>query len=145
MHDRRDPWTVLHEDHPDIVLVRLPIAGRGRYYDGKRAIVLRSGMLLVEERATLWHEIVHARRRDTACEGRALRRMEAECHRAAARLAIHIHDLADALCWSDDEHEQADQLKTTVEYLRIRKDPRNLHPSERHYLRRRRSMKEHTA
>lgn len=145
MPDRRDPWTVLHEDHPDIVLERQPIAARGRYYNGRRAIVLRTGLLLVEERATLWHELIHAERRDTRCEGRAQRRMEAECHRAAARRSVDVRDLADALCWTDCEHEQADQLKTTVEYLRIRMDPRNLHPSERHYLRRRLSMKEHTA
>lgn len=145
MADRRDPWTVLSEDHPDLVLVRAPIAGRGRYYDGKRAIVIRDDLLVVEERATLWHEIVHARRGDTRCNGRHLRRMEAECHRAAARASIDIHDLADAMTWSDCEHEQADQLKTTVEYVRIRKDPRHLHPAERGVLRRRLAMKEHSA
>lgn len=139
-----DPWKALRE-RPDLVLLRAPIAERGRYYHRLRTIVVRAGLLLVEERATLWHELVHAERGDEPCVGRDQRRMEAACHREAARRSIDIRDLADAMCWSDDEHEQADQLKTTVEYLQIRKDPRHLHPAERAFLRRRLDMKEHTA
>lgn len=139
-----DPWTAL-SDQPHLQLLLAPISERGRYYHRLRTIVLRSGMLLVEQRATLWHELVHAERGDEHCDGRDHRRQEAHCHREAARRAIDIHDLADALIWSDDEHEQADQLKTTVEYVRIRKDPRHLHPAERAYLRGRLAMKEETA
>lgn len=36
------------------------ISEPGRYYHGRRAIVLRSGMLLEEERWELWHELVHS-------------------------------------------------------------------------------------
>ncbi|MCW2545387.1 MAG: hypothetical protein JWM40_2939 [Frankiales bacterium] len=129
----------------DLLLLRAPIPERGRYYHRLRAIVVRAGLLIVEERATLWHELVHAERGDEHCEGRDHLRQEARCHREAARRSIDLRDLADAMCWSDDEHEQADQLKTTVEYLRIRLDPRHLHPAERAYLRRQLEMKEQSA
>lgn len=145
MHDRRDPWTVLREDHPGLVLVRAPIGSRGRFYAGKQGIVVRDDLLLVEERAALWHEIVHARRRDTRCDGLDLLRMEKSCRREAARLSIEINDLADTLLWARDVHEVADHLKTIAEYVVIRLDPRNLHPAERGLLRRRLAMKEHPA
>jgi len=145
VHDPRDPWTVLREDHPELVLVRAPIGARGRYYNGRKGIVVRDDLLIVQERAALWHEIVHARRGDQPCSGRDLARMELSCRRDAAKLAISIEALADALLWSDCEYQQADELKTIVEYVRIRKDPRNLHPSERGFLKRRLAMKEHTA
>lgn len=96
-------------------------------------------MLLAEQRATLWHELVHEERGDEACRPQD----EARVNREAARRAIDVHDLADALCWSDCRVEQAEQLKTTVEQLQVRLD--NLHPSERGYLRRRVQLKEETA
>lgn len=139
-----DPWTALGE-RPHLQLLRAPIAERGRYYHRLRTIVIRTGLLLVEERATLWHELVHADRGDERCEGVVHRRNEARCHREAARRSIDIHDLADALAWLDCEHQVAEHLKTTVEYLQIRLDPRNLHPAERGLLRRALAQREDIA
>ena len=100
--------------------------------------MLRTGMLLVEQRSVLWHELVHADRGDTeGCSD------ERTCIRDAAREAIAVEDLANVVCWSEDAHERADELKVTVELLDARMD--HLHPSERGYLQRRLSMKEHTA
>jgi hypothetical protein len=136
-----DPWAELAA-RPDLLLVRAPIAERGRYYHGRRAIVLRTGLLLVEERATLWHELVHAERGDEPCD-RWDDRQEGRCTREAARRAIGVRDLADALVWSSCEHEVADELKTTTELLRARLE--HLHPAERGYLRRRLEAREGAA
>lgn len=135
-----DPWKALHE-RPDLNLVRAPIRERGRYYHRLRTIVIRTGMLIVQERDTLWHELVHADRGDEwPCDERLHERQEAWCAKQAARKAILIEDLADALLWSPHLDEQADQLKTTRETLQIRLH--HLHPSERHYLRRRLDLRE---
>lgn len=64
--DRRDgAWAAL-AGLDDVVLLRAPIAELGRYYDGVRAIVLREDLPAEQEQAVLWHEVLHARRRDTA-------------------------------------------------------------------------------
>ncbi len=132
-----DPWLALAA-RPHLQLLHAPIPERGRYYHDLRTIVLRTGLLLVEQRAVLWHELVHADRGDRqGCSD------ERTCVRDAARRAIDLHELADALAWSEDRHEVADQLKTTAELLDARLA--NLHPSERGYLQRRLSMKEHSA
>jgi hypothetical protein len=136
-----DPWAALRE-RPHLQLLVAPIPETGRYYHRLRTIVLRSGMLLAEQRATLWHELVHADRGDEPC-GDHDARQELSCHREAARRAIDLHDLADAVCWSDSHEEQAEQLKTTVDLLETRLH--HLHPSERGYLQRRRAMKEQGA
>lgn len=113
---------------------------RGRYYHRLRAIVLRRGMSIVEQRVTLWHELVHAERGDETC----LPKYEhTQVEREAARRAIVLEDLADALLWSQDPAEVADQLKVTEDLLRVRLD--HLHPAERGYLLRRVSMREHSA
>ncbi len=138
-----DPWKALRE-RPDINLVRAPIAERGRYYHRLRTIVIRTGMLIVQERATLWHELVHADRGDESpCDPHLDQRQELWCAKAAARAAIPIEDLADALLWSSYLDEQADQLKTTPETVQIRLD--HLHPSERGYLKRRIALRDGAA
>lgn len=102
--------------------------------------MLRRGLSLVEQRSVLWHELVHAERGDEHCSDKTER---CRIDREAARRAIDLYDLADAMCWSEHHDEQADQLKVTPHLLRVRLD--SLHPSERGYLTRRLSMKERTA
>jgi hypothetical protein len=113
---------------------------KGRYYARWRVIFLRKGLPLVEQRATLWHELVHAERGDEHCNPKTERN---HVDREAARRAIDLYDLADALLWSNYLGEQADQLKTTEHLLRIRLE--HLHPSERGYLRRRLEQREGAA
>ena len=138
-----DPWEAL-SSRPDLLLVRAPISDRGRYYHRLRTIVVRAGMLLVEERATLWHELVHADRGDHGdCDEREAARQERTCVQEAARRAIALEPLAVALLWSADLTEVADELKTTPEMLQARLE--HLHPAERGYLRQRLASKEHPA
>jgi hypothetical protein len=89
----------------DVVLVRQPIAEPARYYHGRRAIVLRSGRSLEEERRCLWHELVHAERGDTVCTGWAAsateRRVEREAARRAMPLVVMERRLAVATDWDD--------------------------------------------
>lgn len=123
---------------PHLQLIHAAIPERGRYYHALRTIVLRTGMLIVEQRASLWHEIAHADRGDTVnCTN------ETKCQQEAARRGILLDDLADALLCLEYPADVADQLKTTVETLQTRLD--HLHPSERGYLQRRLSMKESSA
>lgn len=127
-----DPWEELAKTN--IMLARLPIPELGRYYSRRRAIVVRAGLLLVEERAVLWHELVHALRRDSRCltDGVVGLRIEASCDLEAARRALPIEDVASVMRWADSDSEAADALKTTPELLGIRLS--KLHPSERALL-----------
>ncbi|SDP49706.1 hypothetical protein SAMN04489867_2662 [Pedococcus dokdonensis] len=99
-----DPWSVLGEMR-DVVLLRQPIVEPGRYYHSRRAIVLRSGRSLEEERCSLWHELVHAERGDTVCTGWVAsateRWVEREAARRAMPLAVMERRLAVASDWDD--------------------------------------------
>jgi hypothetical protein len=57
------PWIALAA-RTDLNLVRAAISSQGRYYDSHRTIVMRDDLLIEEERRHLWHELVHADRRD---------------------------------------------------------------------------------
>lgn len=133
-----DPWAALRQ-RPHLTLIRWPIPELGRYYVHRHVIVIRKGLRLVEERSVLWHELVHADRGDEHCSPKT----DGLVTREAARRAIAVDELADAMLWSDHPAEQADQLKVTEALLQVRLE--HLHPSERGYLQRRLSMKEHTA
>jgi hypothetical protein len=79
----RDPWVVLAQT--DLALVRWPIPELGRYYDSLRAIVLRTDLDPDVERVVLWHELLHAERRDTACSltDEEHEELDREAHRRA--------------------------------------------------------------
>jgi hypothetical protein len=89
----------------DVVLLRQPIAEPARYYHARRAIVLRSGRSLEEERRCLWHELVHAERGDSECSGwvrsTTERSVEREAARRAMPLAVMEHRLTVATDWDD--------------------------------------------
>ena len=67
--------------------------------------------------------------------GWARSREEEAVNALAARKLIEIRELGEALAWSLDPHEVADELWVDVPTLEARL--RHLHPSEVHYLRRR--------
>jgi hypothetical protein len=128
-----DPWQVLATT--DLVLVRVAMPELGRYYDEHRVIFIRKGLLLVEERAVLWHELVHSRRRDRRCADGVLgARQEASVDREAARWAIPLPALLEAMRGEPPLDEAADWLKTTPALLRVRLQ--GLHPAERAQVRR---------
>ncbi len=122
-----DPWRVLART--DLLVVRLPIPEAGRYYHEERTIVLRKGLLLVEERAALWHELVHARRGDEVQAWPLGARVEASVDREAARRAMPLASLLEATSGDPSRAEVADRLKTTEHLLGVRLAA--LHPAER--------------
>lgn len=128
-----DPWQVLR--HSDLILERAPIAQLGRYYNDRRAIVIRQGLLIVQERTVLWHELVHARRRDEGCGDPYFDEdQERSVDREAARWSMPTRALLWAARGAYSYAEVADTLKTTEPMLHVRLD--TLHPAERAALRR---------
>lgn len=94
---------------------------------------------------TLAHEAIHAERRDRPCADPVSEAVqELVVAKEAARGLIDIRRLADAaLAHPDDAHMVAEQLDVDYDTLALR--VRWLHPSERHYLRRRLAALEHPA
>lgn len=112
-------------------MVRLPIPEPARYYDSRRSIVLRTGLLLEEERRYLWHELVHADRRDQACHGSIA--VETGVEREAARRAMPLASLLWAFRLEWQRHQVAGLLKLPEEWVQFRLD--TAHPAERSRLR----------
>lgn len=127
-----DPWAFLARELPDVHLIRKPIAEPGRYYDGERAIVLRRGLLLEQERRYLWHEIVHALRRDSSCTGFMAGKMERAVEKEAARRAMPPSVLLAGARASIDFHDLVWRMKVPENWVRFRIDI--AHPSERQRL-----------
>lgn len=107
-----------------------------RYFHTVRRVLMdRRIDLQVERRCTLAHELGHAVRGDLPCgDDRADDRQEAAVEQWAARQLIELPALAEALKWSDDPAEVADELWVTPDLLEVRIS--HLHPSERAWLRR---------
>lgn len=85
--DRADGAWVALAELPDVMLLRAPIPEHGRYYDGLRAIVLREDLPRGQEQAVLWHEVLHAQRRDTS----AITEAEHEALDREAYLLAEMH------------------------------------------------------
>lgn len=115
----------------DINLIRAPIDKPGRYYDEHRTIVMRSGLLIVEERRHLWHELAHADRRDTAAHNDPA--VERVVERHAAQNAMPWESLLWAWSEATDLTEMADLLKLPEDWVWFRL--RNLHPAQKAMLR----------
>ena len=128
------PWRVLGR-RPDWTLVwaLLPAEILGVTCWATRTITLDRRLSQAERRTTLAHELVHVER------GPAVRGHvgwdERQVEMETARRLIGIRELGEALAWSRDPWEVADELWTTPALVRVRLE--HLHPAERHYLRRR--------
>lgn len=116
----------------DLVLHRAPISEPARYYDSERAIVVRRGLLLEEERRYLWHELVHADRRDQSCHVDA--KAETSVEREAARRALPLTTLLWAFGRAATHEEVVDLLKLPVGWIQYRLNI--AHPAERALIRR---------
>lgn len=137
-----DPWEVLAGTDIELAHVVMPEAGR--YYHRQRVIFLRQGLLLVEQRATLWHELVHARRGDQRCGMPYFdQSQELSVDREAARWAMPTDALLAAFVGARCLAEVADALKTTESLLAVRLN--SLHPAERAAVRRLREQLEEAA
>lgn len=117
---------------PDVLLHRAPIAEPARYYDEERAIVMRRGLLLREERRFLWHELVHADRRDRSCH--VDQKAETSVEREAVQRAIPRPTLEWAWGRAREWHELAELLKLPEAWVRWRVEI--AHPAEKALLRR---------
>ncbi|MCR1785366.1 hypothetical protein KVF89_22690 [Nocardioides carbamazepini] len=102
------PWIALAA-RADLILVRDRIAEAARYYHHDRAVVVRTGLDLDEERWHLWHELVHADDGDEA--GHTDIRRERWVDREAARRAMPITTLIWAFGLAENWHTAAALLK----------------------------------
>lgn len=114
----------------------LPKGVMGETYWPTKTITLRPDLLQAERRCTIAHELTHIERGPVPVEPVLAAREELTVEKETARRLIPIERLADALAWAHgDLHQAADELWVDVQTLRVRLE--HLHPSERHYLRRR--------
>lgn len=100
---------------------------------GARIVVMDTRLTQTERRCVIAHELEHIARGPFPAWMEA--REEEAVERAAARKLIPLHRLADALSWSQDPHEVADELWVDVPTLEARM--RGLCPSEHGELARR--------
>lgn len=107
-------------------------AGLTRFAAGE--VSLRRGMTQAERRSTICHELVHVER-GPAVRGYAGREELEVSKEAARRLLPDIRWVGEALAWSLDLDEAAEELWVDRGTLRVRLE--HLHPAERAYLRRR--------
>ena len=114
-----DPWALLAQMR-DVVMVRQPIAEPARYYHERRAIVLRSGSPIEEERRSLWHELVHAERGDTVCSGWTRSATERSVEREAARRAMPLAVMRRRLEVSADWEDFVWHMKVPESWVRFR-------------------------
>lgn len=131
------PWAEL-AGLTDVSLEWRQLAGRlGQYVHRTRTITLDPRMPRRQQRSVLCHELRHATAGDvrTACD-RVNLRQEQRADHDAARLLIHLDDLARALVLHEERLSAvAVELRVSDAILDIRLH--RLHPSERHYLTRR--------
>lgn len=114
-----NPWVVL-STHEDIVLHRADIPEPARYYHSERAIVVRKGLLIEQERRYLWHELEHADRGDTA--GHCDPSVEAVVERAAVRRALPLKSLRWAMGQELERYRVAEMLKLPEDWIQFRLD-----------------------
>lgn len=74
-------------------------------------------LLQSERRSTLAHELEHRDRGHVGCQSRTV---ECAVEQAAARQLISLPMLAEAIVWSTDEEELADELWVDVDMVRAR-------------------------
>ena len=128
------PWRLLRPLTAWTLLFRpLPGGRRAELHWPTRTITLSPALLQAERRCALTHELEHIRR--GPFPKWATGREEEAVNAAAARRLIDVRALGEALAWSSDPYEVADELWVDVPTLQARL--RHLHPSERHYLTRR--------
>jgi hypothetical protein len=131
------PWRTLRA-MPEVTLhlrADMPL-GLFATTDGER-IVMSNRLLQRERRAALAHELEHIR---SGRIGHCSAREESYVRQAAARRLITIEGLAAALQWTQHIEELAEELWVDEDTVRCRLE--HLHPSERHYLRRRIAARE---
>lgn len=114
------PWRWLR-GLPDIT-VRwaddLPADIMGRACFETRTITLAKGLTQAERRTTCWHEVQHLLRGPAT--GAWTEREERAVEAIVARDLIPFAALVDAMLWSGDDYEIAEELTVDVQLVRAR-------------------------
>lgn len=126
------PWREADALGLRIIVRDLPDALWAAWHAPSRTILVDRRLTQAERRVALAHELVHVERRDTC---RQTERVELDVHLTAARRLIRLDDLADALVWTRQLRELADELWVDDTTLRQRLD--SLTAEEVAWLRRR--------
>lgn len=117
------PWgTVSEMDDVQVVFSELD-EDLGWWDPDSRVITLDKRQTRREMRCTLAHELEHARRGDECVESASpilAVRQEIAASAAAARRLISLGRLVDALLWSQNEQELAEELNVDEDTLRVR-------------------------
>lgn len=128
------PWRHLRSlSDWTLVWTALPGGLLGNCHWATKTITIRPGLLQAQRRSVLAHELVHVERGPFSKSVAA--REELAVAKQAARRLISIRDLGEAMAWSTDLHEIADEL--WVDTTTVRTRLQYLHPGERGYLERR--------
>lgn len=117
-----DPSEALNA-RPAITYLRaeLPPGERGRYFRRYHAIVVDKDLLQAERRCVLAHELIHAENRDDCIPSAWLtEKHERDVDREAARRLIPVERLIDALLWTHNPFELAEELHVDEDTLRTR-------------------------
>lgn len=115
-----DPWRWLRRlPHITVEWVDdLPPDVMGRAIFGTLTVQLAKGLTQAERRTTCWHEVQHLLRGPTMTH---LVPREERCVEAiVARDLIPLEALADAMLWSRDDYEIAEELTVDVGLVRAR-------------------------
>lgn len=127
-----DPWEWLAQ-MSDLCLITAAIPQRGRYYHAQRVILIRDDLSLCEQRAVLWHELVHADRGDERCTTSSV--AEASVDREAARRAMPWPVLKWGIDTAISDTDLVERMKVDERLVQVRFGC--LHPAERAYIHRR--------
>jgi hypothetical protein len=135
------PWRELR-GLPEVILDITPDlpSGNAWWSPAHEVILMRKGLLQVERRCALAHELGHrslghSGQCDYPDAPRQAARSELHADRWAARRLIELEQLADVSRWANCRGEAADELWVTPHLLGVRLD--SLHPAERGWLKRR--------
>ena len=128
---RWHPWRHLARYHPDVVVEFANLEDGLLGYTDLAAgrIVLNRQLTQCERRCTLTHELHHVHRGRVPADPDLRDHEERVVDRIAARQLVTLEDLVQALLWSTDHHEVADELWVDADTLRTRLD--DLEDSER--------------
>lgn len=111
------PWRALR-DRPEITVEWERLPGRlGQWCERTGTMTMHPEQSQRQRRCTVAHELVHAERGHL---GRCTPVLDRAVHAEASRRLITLDALVDALLWSQDENELAEQLWCDVATVRAR-------------------------
>lgn len=121
-----NPWSLVPDDVTIIFAERLPVTGFCDH--GTRTIWIRKGLRQRHRRAVIQHELLHLERGPVFCHWQESE--EAAVEAATARALIPLPALLDALSWTRDMSELADELHVPAGLIAVRFQTMK-HPAER--------------